>query len=134
MSRGYHKKLCISGFTRTDLVDRETLKMMKAMGFPYLRIGIESGSDKILRAIGKKVAVADHQRVIDWAHEIGLPVRGSFVRGVPGETEDDRKATEVFLTKNKNKLSVMGNYTWMPFPGSRWYNGENPLDMDMRVR
>jgi radical SAM superfamily enzyme YgiQ (UPF0313 family) len=130
----WNKRLSISGFTRTNLVNPETLRMMKEMGFPYLRIGIESGSNRILDLIGKGVTVEDHQRVIDQAHEIGLPVRGSFVRGVPTETDEDRKLTASFLEKNKGKLEIMGDYTWKPFPGSRWWGGESPLKVDMRVR
>jgi radical SAM superfamily enzyme YgiQ (UPF0313 family) len=134
MREGWNNRFSISGFTRTDLVNPEKLRMMKQMGFPYLRIGIESGSDRILKAIGKGVTVEDHQQAIEWAAQINLPVRGSFVRGVPGETEEDRKLTAAFVEKNNGKLEIMGDYTWKPFPGSRWYNGESPLEVDMRVR
>jgi radical SAM superfamily enzyme YgiQ (UPF0313 family) len=135
MQHGLQNRFSISGFARTNLIrDKKMIRDMISMGFPFIRVGIETASNRLLGMVNKRVTVEDHQRLIDWAHECGTHVRGSFIRGLPTETASDRKATEDFKEKNKGKLQVMGDYKFKPFPGCDLYNGESPLEFDMRVR
>ena len=134
LSRGYHKRLKLHGFVRSNTFNFESAWMMKEMGFDSVRFGAESGSDRILKLLQKQATVADHQRTIDIANHVGLPVGGSFMHGIPDETEEDRRLTEAFIRRNEGWFSVQGWYEFKAFPGTAFYRGENPLTSDMRVR
>lgn len=134
MSRGMNKRLSVRGFVRSNMVTKQLLLRMKRMGFSRVRFGAETASPRLLKAIHKGATVEDHQRAIDLAAEVKLPITASFMHGLPGETEKDRQLTRDFLVHNKGKLRMEGNYKFKPFPGCELYNGENPLKYDMRVR
>jgi radical SAM superfamily enzyme YgiQ (UPF0313 family) len=134
LAAGYHKKYRLRGFIRSNMASEELFLDMKRMGFTRIRFGAESGSDRVLKSVSKGETVADHQRAIDIAHSVGFPISASFMRGIPGETPDDLKATLAFIAKNKGKLIVEGNYIFKPFPGAPLWKDEDPLATDMRVR
>jgi len=134
MSHKMNKRLSVRGFVRSNMVTKDLLLKMKRMGFSRVRFGAETASPRLLKAINKGATVEDHQRAIDLAQEVGLPITASFMRKLPGETREDRKLTQKFLVKNKGKLRIEGNYEFKPFPGCALYKGESPLKFDMRVR
>lgn len=122
------------GFIRSSLFDDDVARVMKEIGFKSVRFGMESGSDRVLEKINKKCTVDDHQNAVDIANKYKIPICGSIISGLPGETEEDKRLTENFLKRNKNKFSISGNYKFKAFPGTKFYKGENPLKVDMRVR
>jgi radical SAM superfamily enzyme YgiQ (UPF0313 family) len=134
LKAGYEKKYQLRGFIRSNMASKEIFLDMKRMGFSHIRFGAESGSDHVLAMVSKGETVADHQRAIDIAYEVGFPISASFMQGIPGETPEDRKATLDFIARNKGKLLIEGNYTFKAFPGSQLYDGRSPLDTDLRVR
>ena len=104
------------------------------MGFTSIRFGAESGSDRMLKVLNKQTTVAHHQRTIDIANRLGLPVGASFMHDLPGETENDRALTAKFIASNKGRMQMRGNYKFRAFPGTKFYDGEDLLSIDMRVR
>jgi hypothetical protein len=67
---------------RMDLSFYEIMAKAGAQGFNY---GIETGSDKVLKAINKKNTVAEiNQNLID-SHKVGMKVSACWVIGAPGE-------------------------------------------------
>jgi len=134
MKAGYHKRFQLRGFIRSNMADKKMFLDMKKMGFSRIRFGAESGSDRILKLVSKGETIADHQRAIDLAQEVGFPISASFMRGIPGETAEDLAATQAFIARNKGKLLLEGSYVFRAFPGATLWSGESPLTVDMRVR
>lgn len=67
---------------RMDLDFYQTIADAGCQGFNY---GIETGSDKVLKAINKKNTVAEiNQNIID-SHKVGMKVSACWVIGAPGE-------------------------------------------------
>ena len=62
---------------------------------PYLHLPVQSGSDKILKAMNRKHTAADYLAVIDQIKSVrpDMAVSGDFIVGFPGETEADFEAT-----------------------------------------
>jgi tRNA-2-methylthio-N6-dimethylallyladenosine synthase len=62
---------------------------------PYLHLPVQSGSDRILKAMNRKHTAADYLRVIDRlrAARPDLLLSGDFIVGFPGETEADFQDT-----------------------------------------
>ncbi len=62
---------------------------------PYLHLPVQSGSDKILRAMNRKHTAAQYLRLIERirAARPDILLSSDFIAGFPGETDDDHKAT-----------------------------------------
>lgn len=124
----------LDGFVRADDMTVGVARSLKQMGFRFVRFGAEAASDRLLKSAGKTTTAEDNQRCIDVCNEAGLPVCMSMMSYLPGETPEDRRTMAAFLTKNKGKVTVAGNYRFLPYPGTAYYNGEDVLSGDWRIR
>ncbi|AAM02011.1 methyl-coenzyme M reductase glutamine C-methyltransferase [Methanopyrus kandleri] len=84
---------------RADLLNERLLEAIRDYTIGWIFLGIESGSDRILRAMRKGITVDDVCEAVELARTVGVRVAGSFIVGYPGETEDDLEATEELLTE-----------------------------------
>ena len=134
MSDGLNKRFELKGFVRSKSMTIHKATMMKDMGFQRVRFGAESGSNRMLKLINKQETVEDHQRCVDICKQVGLNVCASLIQYLPGETVEDRQLTAEFRKKNSKTLCISGNYKFQPFPGTKFYNGESPLEGDWRTR
>jgi radical SAM superfamily enzyme YgiQ (UPF0313 family) len=73
---------------RVNTIDRETLKRMKAAGCWRVRLGIESGSARVLRFIRKGITLDQAWQVAHWADELGLQPKAFFIIGHLTDTEE----------------------------------------------
>jgi len=106
--------------TRADLVDLETLKMMRKAGCVQIFFGFESGSQRILDILKKKTSVEENKKAIRLCKEAGIRVRGNFMIGNPTETFADIKMTERFIEENDIDETSITITT--PFPGTELWN------------
>ena len=62
---------------------------------PYLHLPVQSGSDRILKAMNRKHTAAQYLRLIDRirAARPDIVLTSDFIAGFPGETEADHQAT-----------------------------------------
>ncbi len=94
------KKLAIpwSCEARIDTVDEDMLRIMKRAGCEFIAYGIESGSDRVLRSINKRIDTKTITKTIRKTQTIGIPIRGYFILGLIGETEEEMYQTIQFAT------------------------------------
>jgi tRNA-2-methylthio-N6-dimethylallyladenosine synthase len=66
---------------------------------PYLHLPVQSGSDRILKAMNRRHTVTDYLRLIDRirAARPDIALSGDFIVGFPGETEADFAQTLLIL-------------------------------------
>jgi hypothetical protein len=82
------------GYARLDAGHtRDGFIRARAAGCHKLFIGVESGSDRILKRFNKGVDAARARRVLLDAAAAGLAVHAFLMTGFPGEDESDRQAT-----------------------------------------
>lgn len=81
---------------RVDLVDEEVLSAIRDYTIGWVFFGLETGSERILRAMRKGVSVKDNREAIQLAKSLGVRVGGSFIVGYPGETRQDFEETMAF--------------------------------------
>ena len=105
---------------RANQVDPDTLKLMKEAGCFGVSMGIESGSDRMLKVINKKTTVEMNKRACTYVKESGLSLSITFMLGIPGEAEEEMNETLAFM-QNMNCLSK-GIGSFRPLPGSPFYN------------
>ena len=62
---------------------------------PYLHLPVQSGSDRILKAMNRRHTAADYLRLIERirAARSDIAMSGDFIVGFPGETDEDFEAT-----------------------------------------
>jgi anaerobic magnesium-protoporphyrin IX monomethyl ester cyclase len=104
---------------RVETVDGELLDLMKRSGAYLISLGIESGSDRILQLMNKKLKVAATEEKVTMIHNAGLDVAGFFVIGFPGDTKEDIEKTIKFSLKLP---LIRANYfDFLPLPGTPIY-------------
>ena len=90
-------------------VGRETLDPEKAYlwrrgGYYRARIGVESGSQKVLEAMNKRIPLEDIATTIINLGNAGIKVTTYFIMGFPSETEDDFQKTLDFIEMLKDNI------------------------------
>ncbi len=62
---------------------------------PYLHLPVQSGSDKVLRAMNRRHTAAEYESVIERVRTArpDIALSGDFIVGFPGETDNDFEAT-----------------------------------------
>ena len=85
---------------RVDCISDTVLDAIRDYTIGWVFFGLESGSNRILRLMGKGVTADDAWRGVEACREHGLKVAGSFIVGYPTETEEEYEATKDFITMN----------------------------------
>ena len=104
---------------RTDHLDEEICHLMKKAGCVRVKLGFESGSDRILKMIEKDETTDDMRRGAKLLRDAEVPYTGYFMAGFPGETDDDLKQTIEFAKEIKAdyySLSILA-----PYYGTKMY-------------
>lgn len=92
--------------TRADRMNEEVIKMMKESGCFRVWIGAESGSQRIIDAMDRRVKVEQVREMIKLSKKYGIESGTFIMLGYPGETEDDIEETIKHL-----KLSNPDHFT-----------------------
>jgi len=79
--------------TRADRLNPKVLGMLKEAGCFRVWIGAESGSQKIIDAMDRRVKVETVREMIQEAKRQGIEAGTFIMLGYPGETEDDIQET-----------------------------------------
>lgn len=82
-----------SSYARASAINPENLRLMKDSGCDLLVMGIESGSETVLRNMDKRLKPRQALEAIQGMREHGIDSQGGFVIGFPGETEKTFRET-----------------------------------------
>lgn len=105
--------------TRVNLIDEELLWLMKKAGCNFIKVGVESGSDKMLERMNKKITLDQVRSAAKLFRKVGIHWTGYFMMGVVGETKNDVWKTVEFMREVKPNLGVIAVYE--PFPGTAMF-------------
>jgi len=105
--------------TRVNLIDEKALKLMKLAGCNLIKIGIESGSERVLGIIQKGISIDLIQRAANKLNKSGIFWGAYFMMGLPLETEEAMKATYT-LMKRINPPHA-GIFLYTPYPSTRLF-------------
>jgi anaerobic magnesium-protoporphyrin IX monomethyl ester cyclase len=109
-----------SCFARVDTVNPGLLKTMKQSGCHQIMFGIESGDARVLERANKMVDFEKNQQAVRMAQQAGITVRGAFMLGNRGETEETIKNTIDYAIGLKLDLAIFNIAT--PYPGTELFN------------
>lgn len=105
--------------TRVNLVDRDLIHEMVESGCKKISIGVESGSEKVLKLINKNITVEQVRNVFLWCHEAKLEtIEANFLIGShPDETMQDINETRKLIKELTPQRILVSIIT--PFPGTK---------------
>lgn len=112
---------------RINVLDRlgdTELDLLVRNGLREVALGIESGSDRILSAMDKRIDARMTERVVRRLVEHGIGVKGYFILGFPGETQEDIRATvrhihNLWNIADRSPGDVRASvFEFRPYPGT----------------
>lgn len=122
IKRGINKKITWTCFGHISQHDEDIYRALKDAGCFKIDFGIESGSDRILQAVGKSFNIEKAQKTIQLCKKFGLNVYCDFMIGFPDEKREDiEKSIQTALRLDSDYIQV--SYT-IPYPGTRMYAEE----------
>ncbi|MFC2142069.1 B12-binding domain-containing radical SAM protein [Acidobacteriota bacterium] len=74
----------------------DRLKKIREAGCWIMEVGIESGSDRILKLIKKNTTKAEIASAVTTAKKAGIKIKGNFIFGLPTETKESLEETIEF--------------------------------------
>ena len=106
--------------TRIDTVDHDLLKLMRKAGCYGIGYGVESGSERILKLIKKKISKDMVRKVFRWTRNEGIEIRAFFMIGFPTETKEDILKTISFAKEINPDIAQFLVTT--PYPGTELWH------------
>jgi radical SAM superfamily enzyme YgiQ (UPF0313 family) len=106
--------------SRVDHVDEEMLSWMRKAGCIQISYGVESGSVKIRKALGKPVKTEQIKRAFALTARYGILSRAYFIYGAPGETWQTIQETIDLMDEIKPLSAIF--YILDVFPGTQLYS------------
>lgn len=103
---------------RADKIDRESVKLMKEAGCTELSLGVESGSEKVLKVIHKKESRNEIRNAFEIIKEFDIWLVGYFMFGIPGESPSDAEETIKFAIELDPDWALFSIAT--PLPGTEF--------------
>lgn len=125
--------------TRVDVLSDELLREMRLAGCERLSLGVESGSQRILDAIDKKITPDEILASTEIAKKYGIKVRYYMMIGNRGETRETFDETLRFLERARPHQYIFAALS--VYPGTRdfdlareagWVDGEFYFERDFQ--
>ena len=76
-------------FSRVDVLDYTTMKLMKQAGCHTIMFGVESSQEKTLKEYKKQYTHEQIIKAFKIASKLGIQTMGTFIFGLPEETKED---------------------------------------------
>jgi hopanoid biosynthesis associated radical SAM protein HpnJ len=123
-AREIAKKLGPLGLTwscnsRANL-DYDTIKFFKDSGLRLFLVGYESGNDAMLRTIKKGVTTDEMRKFTKACHQAGVVVHGTFILGLPVETQETIEQT-IRFAQELDVFSIQVSLA-APYPGTELFD------------
>ena len=104
---------------RVDTVDEELLTEMRKAGCDNMYLGVESGSEEILKRLKKGISLSQVVRAFQLARRAGIKTQAFFMLGGPGETKETLKQTIEFAIRLDPDNAQFA--AAVPYPGTEMY-------------
>jgi len=115
--------------TRAERLNDEILQLLKDAGCFRIWIGAESGSQKIIDLMDRRVNVNHVKKIIQKTNALGIETGTFIMLGYPGETEEDISTTIQYLKEaNPTHYTITIAY---PIKGTSLYK---EVEKDITVR
>lgn len=100
-------KILWSDCAHENNIDEELLELMKKSGCIRIIFGFETGSERLLRLMNKRLSLGNLSKMLEYSHDIGIWNGVEIIAGLPTETKNDISKTIKFLKKNEEYIDEM---------------------------
>lgn len=101
-------------FARIDSIDDEMIDRMIASGCRHIKLGIESGSQRILKMINKEITIEDIHNADKILKTKNIKWSAYFIIGFPNETIEDIRETQQIMKEISADSITVNVYTPLP--------------------
>jgi radical SAM superfamily enzyme YgiQ (UPF0313 family) len=119
IKKGLNKKIRWMAQAKASIITDELLGLMKDAGCVGIEYGFESGSQRVLDLMNKRLKIDESLRAARLTRKARLRFQANIIVGYPGEREDDFTKTISFI--KKVKPNMVGFNIFMPLPGTPSY-------------
>jgi radical SAM superfamily enzyme YgiQ (UPF0313 family) len=102
-----------------NLLDADTMKLMRRAGCWQIAYGIESGSQRVLDVVKREVRIPRMRETLRMTRAAGIRAKGYVMIGHPTEGIDSLLETDAFLKEVELDLCQITKFT--PYPGTPAY-------------
>lgn len=105
--------------TRIELIDEDLLIVMQRSGLFNLKIGIETGSPRLLKETNKNISIDQIKKGAALLKKLNMKWSAFFMIGYPDETEEEISQTRQFIEEIQPTYVSMS--ILVPYPGCSYY-------------
>jgi len=102
--------------TRVDTFDPEMLSIMKESGCTGIKIGVETGSERLMKLIDRRLEKDTIRQAASWLRKSGIHWTAYFMMGLPGERFEETEETYRFMREIAPDFASLSGYE--AFPGT----------------
>ncbi len=119
-------------FVHINHTNDETIEAIGAYDPREVLVGIESGDNRMLEAMGKRFTAERAEEQLRKLHSRGIRAAGLFLMGFPGETKESLQATVDFVDRNRKYMSGWWVSYYQPVPFTKgWEIAKERVGDDM---
>ncbi|MEO3807691.1 radical SAM protein [Sphaerisporangium sp. B11E5] len=111
-----------SALSRVDTVDAALLETMAAAGCIEIKYGVESGSERLLKAMRKNTTQAKIRAAVEATAKAGISPKAFIIHGYPGENTETTRETITLLRELQPMLGRVSLFRFVPLPGTQVYH------------
>lgn len=97
--------ICGYGQVNPGMLEESNIRKLQQAGFRGWSIGIQSGSDRVLRSMRRPYTAGQAEKMLKLMHKHGMYVCIDFIIGYPEETEEDFRQTTNFISRVRDYTS-----------------------------
>jgi anaerobic magnesium-protoporphyrin IX monomethyl ester cyclase len=105
-----------SGMVHATFVTPDLVALAKQAGCYRIWMGVESGDDRVLKAINKGITVEQVREAVKTVKQARVGIGTFFILGHPGETEETAKKTIDLMAELNTDVAAVG--LMVPYPGT----------------
>lgn len=111
-----------SALSRVDTIDAPLLATMAASGCIEVKYGMESGSERLLKAMRKNTSREQIRRAVHATVDAGIAAKVFVIHGFPGEDDQSTDDTISLLAELAPDLARVSLFRFVPLPGTQVYD------------
>ncbi|MDI5969372.1 radical SAM protein [Streptomyces sp. SL13] len=116
-----HLRLRWSALSRVDTVDEDLLAKMARSGCIEIKYGMESGSERLLKAMRKNTKREQIKRAVQMTNDAGIAAKVFVIHGFPGEDTETTEETVSLLEELGAAVARVSLFRFVPLPGTEVY-------------
>lgn len=123
------------GLTRAPVINKfspDHLLAMRETGAWKIALGVESGSEEVLKGIKKKVTTSQVMEAVVKLADAGIQTKGFFIFGFPGETLEQMMETRALIgALGGLGMTEISAFQYKPYPGTESFERLKQLRPDV---